>query len=145
MSRSIPMETFARDGIGVKTIQRELGKSSSKNALEGCYVLHRNGKAEYVGISRKIITRLRQHVRGKTHFDASLAYRMAKQQTSDSGTRSEAMACTEFQEAFQKAKEVIRGLQVAYVEIDSAFERYVFEPYCSMQLKTGKWNKFDTH
>jgi hypothetical protein len=43
----------------------------------GCYVLLEKGDPFYVGISRKVASRLSQHVKGKTHFDASLAYAMA--------------------------------------------------------------------
>jgi hypothetical protein len=32
----------------------------------------------YVGISNKVIERIRQHLRGRSHFEATLAYRIAE-------------------------------------------------------------------
>jgi hypothetical protein len=53
---------------------RHMGR---KNDFSGCYCLIEPWEPFYVGISRNVAARLNQHYRGKTHFDASLAYAMA--------------------------------------------------------------------
>src|SRR3546814_11249590 len=68
------MEIFARPGVGSGTLIRDLGIPQD---FSGCYVLLDAGVAIYVGISRGVIGRLRQHAFGKMHFDASLAFRIA--------------------------------------------------------------------
>lgn len=40
---------------------------------------------------------------------------------------------------------ILRGLNVAFIEIQNALERYVFEAYCAMELNSSQWNTFETH
>jgi hypothetical protein len=108
-------------------------------------VLVREGKAFYVGISRTVVQRLRQHVRGKTHNDASLAYQMATEKTGHKMKRADAMQDAAFRAAFDEAKALLRGCSVAFVEIDNPLELYLFEAYCAMKLDTCEWNTFRTH
>ena len=68
------MSLFCKPGFGVKSILSQLRRSED---FSGCYVLLHDSTSLYVGISRSVIQRLRQHVTGTSHFDASLAYRMA--------------------------------------------------------------------
>jgi hypothetical protein len=64
------LNEFCIPGVGVKTIVKRLGISDD---FSGCYVLLHKAKAFYVGISRVVVSRLRQHGTGSSHFDASLA------------------------------------------------------------------------
>lgn len=140
------MHAFARVGAGVKSLLREFELPQD---FSGCYVLIENGSPVYVGISRTVIARLRQHVCGKTHFDASLAFRIAMKrhpdQTIANLTRSEAMDDPLFGTSFIEAQSYLRSLQVAAVAIENALELYVFEPYCAIELDTHQWNSFETH
>src|SRR4051812_44207049 len=70
-----PSSSFCQAGLGLKGVLCKLGRTED---LSGCYVLIHDGQPFYVGISRSLIQRLRQHLTGKTHYDASLAYMMAK-------------------------------------------------------------------
>jgi hypothetical protein len=70
LAAPIPMSLFCKKGFGVKSILSCLQRSGD---FSGCYVLLREGTPFYVGISRTVVQRLRQHVTGNTHFDASLA------------------------------------------------------------------------
>ena len=54
---------------GRRAVLRHFGRTSD---FSGCYVLVEKSIPFYVGISRKVVSRLTQHVKGKTHFDASL-------------------------------------------------------------------------
>jgi hypothetical protein len=126
----------------VKTILARLGRSHD---LSGCYVLLHEGKPFYVGISRGVVGRLRQHGMGTTHFDASLAYRMACEKVHHEMTRAEAMRNPSFRAAFNDAQQLLRGCSVAFVEITNPLELYLFEAYCAMELDTAEWNTFATH
>jgi hypothetical protein len=87
MRKPHSLTEFCVSGDGVKTILRRLGRT---NDFSGCYVLTRHGKPFYVAISRSIVARLRQHGIGKTHFDASLTYRMACEKVPHQMTPNEA-------------------------------------------------------
>ena len=102
-------------------------------------------KPVYVGISRTVFQRLSQHVKGTSHFDATLAYRMAESNMDTQMTRSERMADTDFWRLFNSKKEYLEALNVAYVEIQNPWELYVFEPFCAMELDTNQWDTFRTH
>ena len=60
-------------------------------------------------------------------------------------TRSKAMAAGDFQTHFEKAQEYIRGLNVAFIEIEIPLELYLFEAYCAMELDTSEWSTLETH
>jgi predicted GIY-YIG superfamily endonuclease len=142
MRKPHPLTDFCVSGDGVKTILRRLGRTRD---FSGCYVLSRDGNAFYVGISRGVIGRLRQHGTGKTHFDASLAYRMACEKVPHKMTRDAAMKKPGFQKQFQDAQRQLHGSSAAFIEIENPLELYLFEAYCAMELDTSKWNTFRTH
>lgn len=140
------MDLFARPGVGTRTLLKEFG---ILHDFSGCYVLLEEHVPIYVGISRGVIGRLRQHVFGKTHFDASLAFRVAMARHSDRTIanlkRSEAMKDPLFGMSFAEAQVHLRSLQVAAIAIENPLELYVFEPYCALELDTHRWNSFVTH
>ena len=133
---------FAVEGVGVQTLLEQLNLPAD---FPGAYVLIDGEKPIYVGISRTVIQRLRQHVLGNTHFEASLAYKMAAAQNPHELTRNEAMENDGFRHHFEAARDYIRTLKVAFIEIETPLERYLFEPFCAMELDTSEWNTFDTH
>ncbi len=142
IARARPMRDFAQSGVGVKTLLRSEGRDVD---FPGCYVMLDAGRPVYVGISRKVFTRLRQHVLADTHNSATLAYRMAAKWARHSMRRQEAMEDPEFKREFGRARETIRAFDVAYVEIDNPLVLHVFEPYAALELGTGEWNTFETH
>ena len=142
LAAPVPMSSFCKQGFGVKSILSGLRRSSD---FSGCYVLLREEKPFYVGISRTVVQRLRQHVTGNTHFDASLAYLMATDKTGHKMKRSDAMQDPAFRTAFDQAKSLLRDCSVAFIDIDNPLELYLFEAYCAMELDTCEWNTFRTH
>jgi|SRR5579871_83059 len=142
LAAPLPLSSFCRAGVGIRSILSELGRG---NDFSGCYVLLREGKPFYVGISRTVVQRLRQHVTGKTHFDASLAYLMATDKTGHEMKRADAMRDAAFREAFNEAQALLRACGVAFIEISNPLELYLFEAYCAMELDTCEWNTFRTH
>jgi hypothetical protein len=142
LDAQLPLSSFSSDGFGVKSILKQLERTRD---FSGCYVLLRDARPFYVGISRGVIQRLRQHVKGKTHFDASLAYLMATEKTGHTMKRADAMKDPEFLRAFLEAQALLRNCSVAFIEIDNPLELYLFEAYCAMELDTFEWNTFRTH
>lgn len=137
-----PMNSFATPGRGPAALLQQVGKSRD---FPGCYVLWEGKEPFYTGISRKVLCRLMQHVRGRTHFDASLAYRMACNGKKHGLRRGEAMAAPAFNAQFEAAKKRITGMSVQFIEIDNPLERYLFEVYAAMELRTHQFNTFETH
>ena len=142
MRKPIPMRMFFGEGNGPATIVRAVGL---RGDFSGCYVLMDRGKRIYAGISRKVLSRLRQHVGGKSHNDASLAYAVAKRDEPHKLFRGKAMKDEKFAAAFDRAKQLILKFDVAFIEIDCPVELYGFELYCSLELDTDQWNTFRTH
>jgi hypothetical protein len=137
-----PASLFAAPTVGPRSLARNLGLQQD---FSGCYVLLEGEVPKSVGISRKVISRLRQHLRGKTHFDASLAYAVAQRRYPTAGGRSVAMTDAAFQRAFRDAQVYLRALGVAHVDIENPLELYVFEAYAAMALRTFEWHTFRTH
>ena len=133
---------FARPGVGPKTIAKLLGLEGD---FSGCYVFVRGSRPVYVGISRGVLARVRQHLCGRGHFDASLAYSMAQRSRPTPGRRGDVMTNTRFRQAFHDAQQKLTRLKVATVTIENPLELHVFEAYAAMKLKTSKWNTFRTH
>lgn len=133
---------FSKQGVGPVTIAKTVGLDAD---FSGCYVMLDRSRPIYVGISRSVLSRLRQHVTGKSHFDASLVYAVAQRRLPTKGHRSRVMEDAEFQAAFSAAQTYLRGLDVAFIEIQNPVELYVFEAFASMELDTCDWNSFRTH
>ncbi len=137
----MPLTHFTEYGVGPKTILRGMGKTADFSA---CYVLIDDAPF-YVGISRKLIQRLRNHVRGTDHLTASLAHKMAVRESAYRGMRSAAAEDVAYAEAFKRAKARLTKGKVAFVEIDSPVELYLLEVYAAMEFDTSEWNSFATH
>lgn len=141
-----PMADFAKPRMGVRTLLKARGLEED---FSGCYVLVDDGKPIYVGISRGVFSRLRQHVFGKTHFDASLCFRIAMAKHPDRTitqlTREKAMLDTQFGVSFTEAQNYLTSVQVAFIEVKNPLELYIFEAYCAVELDTHQWNSFETH
>jgi len=140
------MSEFAQQGVGVTTLLKRFGLKSDPRA---CYVLIDKGRPVYVGISKSVIKRLIEHVRGWDHLTATLAYRMAVTKYSHGKTASEAMKDEMFKKQFAEQRDYIKGLDVAFIEVENPLVLYLFEAYCAMELDTGidvgGWNTFKTH
>lgn len=146
MKRPTSMSEFSQKGVGAATLLKRFNLKSDPRA---CYVLIEKGRPIYVGISKSVINRLMEHVRGRDHLSATLAYRMAVTKHPHNKTASEAMKDEKFPKRFTEQRSYIRGLDVAFIEIDNPLVLYLFEAYCAMELNTGieagGWNTFKTH
>lgn len=142
MKRPHPASLFAEAKKGPKTVAKQLSLTGD---FAGCYVFLDAHRPIYVGISRSVLGRLRQHLCGKTHFDASLAYRMAKREMPTRLKRSEAMQDAAFRQVFDERQLYLRGLQVSFIPMHNDLEIYLFEAFCAIELDTFEWNTFRTH
>ena len=116
------------------------GKFKSKNEFKGLYVFGEEVKGKinpvYVGISRTVYRRLRQHGFGKKHNECTLAYLMAK---NEKLTR---VICTN--NILQPKKEVIRKYKLVLYPVLDDYKLYFYEVALAGIFKT-KWNSFRTH
>jgi hypothetical protein len=125
--------------------QKLLADLELKKDFVCCYVFIENEIPIYVGISRKVIGRILQHINMPNHNAASLAYRMAREKYPHKMSRTDSMKDPKFLEQFSFAQTRLRKMKVAYVEIENDLELYLFEVFASVSLKTSKWNTFRTH
>jgi hypothetical protein len=137
-----PAILFSQKGFGPKSIANQLGFPKD---FSGCYVFSDPSKPIYVGISRGVLARVRQHMLGGTHFDATLAYAMAKRQCPTKGNRSVVMTDECFKAAFSAARTYLQSLYVSAIRIENPIELHIFEAFAAMALGTYKWNTFRTH
>jgi len=147
---TVPLAGLEAPGVATAALLARMRKClpgvGDNGDFPGCYVLlSSETEAFYVGISRNVGNRIIQHVKGQTHYDASLTYRMAQADHPTDGTRAEAMADRSFLRAFKRKQAELRRGHVAAIRIENALERYVFEAYAAMKLNTCRWNTFETH
>ncbi len=138
----LPLREFLARGEGPKHLRERIG---SGRDFPGCYVLLDATSPIYVGIAGGVCKRLTQHVRGTTHYSASLAYRVAKDAAPHAMSRDEAMRDEAFQAAFTAARAKLADMHIAAVRIENPLELYLFEVYAAMELDTHRWNTFETH
>ncbi len=119
---------------------------------KGIYLFSENGQHLYVGRSNNIRGRIGRHCRpGATHRMAAFAFHLARDATGylkatykKVGSRKALMAIPEFSNAFSKAKERIRMMDLRFIEVDDPTQQAIFEIYVSTALQTP-YNDFDTH
>jgi len=92
-----------------------------------------------------VLTRLTQHLNHRSHYSASLVYRMASEAYPHELKRDQAMRDDQFREVFLAIQFRLREMGVAFVQIDNDLELYLFEVYAAMKLDTAQWNTFRTH
>ena len=121
---------------------------AKKRHVKGVYIWYHDGEPFYVGISRKIAKRLHQHITGKSHYSASLAYKIAYLVHGFVFDEEAGEDQREVRANFSKAKikeiqDWLKQQQVAFVEIEDNDELALFEIFCSMHFKTVL-NSFET-
>ncbi|RXG30670.1 hypothetical protein [Leeuwenhoekiella marinoflava] len=118
------------------------GKVKSNNEFKGLYVFGEEMDCKvrpvYVGISRTVYRRLRQHGFGKLHNESTLAYLMAKNENEDLTRASSSNSILE------PKREILRNFKVALYPVLNDYELYFYEVALAGILKT-KWNTFRTH
>ena len=117
-------------------------KDLQNNELKGIYIFIENDIPVYIGISRTIFRRLRQHGWGEKHNQCTLAYLIAN---SIHYKSSFSKARSEFPDhLLDEAKEKIKSFKVHLIPVDNDYDLYFLEVTLAGLLKT-KWNSFRTH
>lgn len=116
------------------------------------YLLSEGQNHLYVGRTRRLRQRLRQHsLAGAQHNEAVFAFKLAREATgqltaaySVGGSRKALCAEPAFAEAFQQAKARVRKMDLRFVEEADPTRQALLEIYASVVPRT-KYNDFDTH
>jgi predicted GIY-YIG superfamily endonuclease len=116
------------------------------------YLLSEGTNHLYVGRTRRLRQRLRQHsIVGAQHNQAVFAFKLAREVTgrlaatySIAGSRLAMCAEPLFSEAFTQAKTRVRNMDLRFVEEEDPTRQALLEIYVSVVLGT-KYNDFDTH
>ena len=116
------------------------------------YLLSEGGNHLYVGRTRKLRKRLRQHsIASAQHNQAVFAFKLAREATerlaaaySAAGSRKAMCAEPRFADAFGRAKARVRDMDLRFVEEADPTRQALLEIYASVVLRT-KYNDFDTH
>ena len=116
----------------------------------GIYVFYENGRPIYVGRSRNLTQRFRQHhQQSSRHNSATFAFMISKKDAEKSGvdikrSREELQNDPVFIPIFIKAKKRVSEMHVQVIQMDDPIEQTLFEVYAALELKT-KHNSWDTH
>ena len=116
----------------------------------GIYVFYENGKPIYVGRSKNLKQRFRQHRQQSSgHNSATFAFMVAKLDAEKVGvdikrTRVELQNDSVFSPIFSKTKRRISEMQVQVLQMDDPIEQTLFEVYAALELKT-EYNNWETH
>lgn len=116
------------------------------------YLLSEEHNHFYVGRTRKLRNRLRQHsIVSAQHNHAVFAFKLARETTgqlaaaySSKGSRKALCVEPAFADAFRQAKARVRNMDVRFVEEEDPTRQALLEIYASVVLRT-KYNDFDTH
>jgi predicted GIY-YIG superfamily endonuclease len=149
----INIKSFFGKGKGKVTSRialLEVGKIDAQwlkeDDFKGLYVFVHNDTPFYVGISRGVIKRIHQHVKGKNHFTSTLAFKIAQLiYTSEHRQEFEGLRKDfDFKGKVEPVKQFLMKQKVAFIHIEDDNELALFEIYCSMKLETSL-NTFKTH
>jgi hypothetical protein len=148
------------DAVGQMPTLLEALQSSAKHRVAdhpavpdaaGIYLFSDGVKPIYVGQSRKLRTRLRQHT-GATNRQnqASFAFNLAKREALRANVeverpRATLEAAAEFIPHFDKARADVAAMDVQFIELSDPIARTLFEVYAALALDTVEFNSFETH
>lgn len=129
---------------------KELEYCKSNEEPKGLYVFGENQSGVvipvYVGISRSLYKRLKDHGWGKTHNTATLAHLIAKDLYPKNKWTFSSIRRESIQSHYdiEKAKKDIQNFNIVIYPVKNDYELYLYEVLLSGIWKT-KWNSFRTH
>ncbi|WP_306642377.1 hypothetical protein [Sanyastnella coralliicola] len=140
------VKMFEKLGIEPNSYLTKKDLSKGKvNELKGLYVMGEfeddKVKPIYIGISRTIFRRLKQHAWGKNHNECTLAYLMTEHW--DGGDQKVTRASVT-DDMMEKAKKKIRTFNITFVPVENDYDLYFLEVALAGIFKTH-WNSFKTH
>lgn len=106
-----------------------------------CYVFFEGERPLYVGISRNLRERVKQHL-SVYRSQANLCARFAASELGLSV--GQAVKSDQFEEQFRLARLRLLKCKLSWIEVDDAMTLYLIEPFVAMKLDTKEFNRFDT-
>jgi hypothetical protein len=116
----------------------------------GIYLFREGVNPIYVGQTRNLRTRLRQHISPSSQENqAALAWRIALAEAAEAGhpvagTGQDLEADAQFAEHFREAKRRVAEMDVQFIELDDPVTRTVFEVYAARALGTDEFDSSET-
>jgi hypothetical protein len=136
-------DKFNRLNYSPSPDQSHLEEGKTKNEFKGLYIfgeeVNEFVNPVYVGISRTVYRRLRQHGWGKKQNECSLAYLKARSDD-DMLTRGK----VDNKLHLEPKKKIIQSYKVVLIPVQKDYDLYFLEVAIAGILKT-KWNSFRTH
>lgn len=133
-------------GYSPNTYLKTKSKKITNNEFKGLYIFGDEIDGQiipvYVGISRSVFRRLKQHAWGKKHNECSLAYLKSKHQFEIE--EKEISRATITNDDMLPAKTIIQNYKVVLVPVQNDYDLYFLEVVLAGKFKT-KWNSFKTH
>jgi len=117
---------------------------------QGIYIFYEDDKPIYVGRSRNLSKRFKQHSQQSSdHNSATFAFKIAKQDAAKEKveikkTREILQVDPDFLPFFNKAKKRVSEMKIQVIDIENAVEQTLFEVYAALELKTP-YNDWRTH
>jgi hypothetical protein len=116
------------------------------------YLFSENGRPLYVGRTRKLRQRMRNHCGvASAHNQAVFAFKLAREVTGKTlvqytveGSRKNLLSDDWFSQAFSDCKSRVRNMELRFIEEDDPLRQALLEIYVAFVLKTP-YNDFDTH
>jgi predicted GIY-YIG superfamily endonuclease len=137
---------FNELGYTPNSYLKSKSKRTEDNEFKGLYIFGEQLNGEiipvYIGISRTIFRRLKQHAWGKKHNECTLAYLKTRERGIIENI--EIGRTTVTNEDMLPAKKIIQNYKVALIEVQNDYDLYFLEVVLAGKFKT-KWNSFKTH
>jgi len=154
IEKSIEIDKYFGNNIGKISAKNKLLENKvitkdwldNNNDFKGLYMFLHNNKPFYFGISKNVISRILQHIKGTNHFHATLAYNMGLiyykylNKKDFIGKREN----LDFKKYVDPMKLFLSKQKIGFFNIKNDDELYLFEIYCSIKYKTIL-NSFETH
>jgi hypothetical protein len=124
----------------VESPLRPVAHSVSDLNFAGIYVLYESGKPVYVGISKNLTKRLRNHLERSSNKAAFAfprakdALKIAKASYTARGSRKDLMRDLDFLDAFDRARGEIRNMSVRALREDDSFKLFLLEAYVTSEF-----------
>lgn len=124
-----------------------VGKIHTSKPFKGIYLFIKDGNPFYVGVSRNVMKRVFQHLKGKSHETSSLCYRIGCEVYYHKTGKQHVNGRSnlDFELYGSVAKTELSKCEISVFEIQEDIDLYLFEVYVAMKMGTLHYNSFRTH
>ncbi|MCG6192295.1 GIY-YIG nuclease family protein [Leptospira sp. FAT2] len=128
--------------LTIPDVELDVSKGKKENIdFKGLYILSFRNKVQYVGISKNVLVRIKQHFLSTNHFSASLAYLIAAKENNHIGQRK----TLDFDPlGISVQKRMRKDWRISFIQESDNFHLHILEAYVACKFK-AQWNTFKTH